>query len=220
MMEIDAALMADIAAIIWLDLVLSGDNALVIGMAAATLAPHLRRRAILFGMILATAIRIASAVVATYLYEIPWIRFFGGVALFWVAWKLWEEARELSKKGKVAEHDAAAAFAVEQGGASDRKSIMKALITITIADVSMSIDNVLAVAGIAHDNRALLIFGLALSIALMAFFATVIMKVMVKYPFISYIGVVVLLFVAGEMIYGSYEDMALAIGLDLSGLKF
>lgn len=219
MFGLDSGFVADILAIIWLDIVLSGDNALVIGMAAATLAPHLRRRAILFGMILATGIRIACAVVATYLYQIPWIRFFGGVALIWVAWKLWDEARALAKGG-AEEHDPAAQFAADQEGASDRKSIIKALTTITIADVSMSIDNVLAVAGIAHDNRALLIFGLVLSIALMAFFATVIMKVMVKYPWISYIGVLVLLVVAGEMIYGSYEDMALAVGLDLSGLKF
>jgi predicted tellurium resistance membrane protein TerC len=112
------------------------------------------------------------------------------------------------------------AEAGEATGATDRKAIMRALITITIADVSMSIDNVLAVAGIAHDNRALLIFGLVLSIALMAFFATFICKVMVKYPFISYVGVAVLLFVAGEMILGSYEEMFLAMGWDLSGLKF
>lgn len=219
MMGIDSALMADIAAIVWLDLVLSGDNALVIGMAAATLAPHLQRKAILFGMVLATVIRIASALVATYLYEIPWIRFFGGVALIWVAWKLYQEARALTSHGAPTGQN----FMAEAGeatGATDRKSVMRALITITIADVSMSIDNVLAVAGIAHDNRSLLIFGLVLSIALMAFFATVICKVMVKYPFISYIGVAVLLFVAGEMILGSYEDMFLALGFDLSGLVF
>ncbi|MEM7271326.1 MAG: TerC family protein [Pseudomonadota bacterium] len=224
MFGLDSAFIADVAAIIWLDIVLSGDNALVIGMAAATLAPHLRRRAILFGMILATVIRVACAVVATYLYEIAWIRFVGGLALIWVAWKLWEEARELNKKKagepEVEAQSLSAAAAADAQGATDRKSIMKALITITIADVSMSIDNVLAVAGIAHDNRGLLIFGLVLSIALMAFFATVIMKVMVKYPVISFIGVAVLLYVAGEMIYHSYEEMALAIGIDLSGLQF
>lgn len=220
MIGLDSALAADIAAIVWLDLVLSGDNALVIGMAAATLAPHLQRKAILFGMVLATFIRIASALVATYLYEIPWIRFFGGVALIWVAWKLYQEARELTKHGAQSEQNFMAEAGDAAGGATDRKSIMRALITITIADVSMSIDNVLAVAGIAHDNRALLIFGLVLSIALMAFFATVICRVMVKYPFISYIGVAVLLFVAGEMILGSYKEMFLAMGLDLSGLIF
>ena len=226
MTGVDSAFLADVAAIIWLDIVLSGDNALVIGMAAATLAPHLQRRAILFGMILATAVRIVSALAATYLYEIPWVRFFGGVALIWVAWKLWAEARELNRNARAeAEHlahnaESLSAAAVEVTGATDRRSIMRALLTITIADVSMSIDNVLAVAGIAHDNRGLLIFGLALSIALMAFFATVICKVMVRYPVISYIGVVVLLVVAGEMIWGSYEDMAGAIGMDLKGLTF
>lgn len=219
-MSVDAALLADIAAIIWLDIVLSGDNALVIGMAAATLAPHLQRRAILFGMILATVIRIACALMATYLYEIAWIRFFGGLALVWVAWKLYQEARALNQKGPVeAEEEAAALSSVAENvsGATDRKSIMRALVTITIADVSMSIDNVLAVAGIAHDNRALLIFGLVLSIALMAFFATMICRVIVRYPFISYVGGFVLLIVAGEMILGSYQDMGHLVGLDLPG---
>ena len=145
----------------------------------------------------------------------------GGVALIWVAWKLWQEARHLnSAEGQAQNLSAAAAATEATGGATDRKSVMRALITITIADVSMSIDNVLAVAGIAHDNRGLLIFGLALSIALMAFFATVICRVMVKYPWISYIGVVVLLFVAGEMIHGSYADMANFFGFDLSDLEF
>jgi len=225
-MGADMEFLADIAAIVWLDVVLSGDNALVIGMAAATLAPHLQRRAILFGMILATGIRIASALAATYLYEVPWIRFFGGVALIWVAWKLWVEARELNSNPEAeAQHlteeaQSLSAAAVEATGASDRRSILRALLTITIADASMSIDNVLAVAGIAHDHRGLLIFGLALSIALMAFFASLICRLIVRFPIISYIGVVVLLVVAAEMIWGSYEDMAGMVGMDLRGLKF
>lgn len=218
MMEFDAAFAADVLAIIWLDLVLSGDNALVIGMAAAALSPHLQRKAILFGMALATAIRISSALAATYLYEIPWVRFFGGVALLWVAWKLYEEARNMN--AHEVEAQSLSAAAADQTGASDRKSVIKALVTITIADVSMSIDNVLAVAGIAHDNRGLLIFGLVLSIALMAFFAGIICKVMIKYPWISYVGVVVLLFVAGEMLWNSWEDMAGMMGINLRGLSF
>ena len=91
MNAIDTQFWGDLAAIVWLDIVLSGDNALVIGMAAAALAPHLQRKAILFGMMMAVVIRIAAALVATYLYEIPWIRFAGGVALLWVAWKLYVE---------------------------------------------------------------------------------------------------------------------------------
>jgi YjbE family integral membrane protein len=204
----DAEIFADVAAIIWLDVVLSGDNALVIGMAASGLAVHLQRRAILFGMMLAVAIRIAAALVATYLYEIPWIRFVGGLALLWVALKLYQELRNVA-----ALKAEAAGAVVGSGSAQDRRSLLKALATITIADVSMSIDNVLAVAGIAQDNRMLLIFGLALSIMLMAFFATVVCKVLLRYPWISYIGVALLVLVAGDMLHSSWEDMALLMGM-------
>jgi YjbE family integral membrane protein len=161
--------LTDLAAIVWLDVVLSGDNALVIGMAAAGLAPHLQRRAIMFGMTAAVVIRIASALVATYLYEIPWVKFVGGLALLWVALKLYQEVRNIS----ILRAEATGAV-VGSGASKDRRSMMKALATITIADVSMSIDNVLAVAGIAQDNRAMLVFGLALSIMLMAFCATMV----------------------------------------------
>ena len=198
---------ADLAAIIWLDVVLSGDNALVIGMAAASLAPHLQRKAIIFGMTMAVVIRIASALVATYLYEIPWIRFVGGLLLLWVAMKLYQEIRHIS----IREAGAAEAVAAT-GAASDRRSVMKALATITVADVSMSVDNVLAVAAIAHDNRILLVFGLALSILLMAFFATIVCKILTKHIWISYVGVVVLIYIAGEMLHGSWADMATLVG--------
>ena len=200
-MTIDAEFVTDLAAIIWLDIVLSGDNALVIGMAAATLAPRLQRRAILFGMTLAVIIRIAAALVATYLYQIPWIRVLGALALLWVAWKLFVELRRAARRRK----EELSGATDTQAGASDRKSMLRALTTIAIADISMSIDNVLAVAGIAHDNPPLLVFGLALSIMLMAFFATVIVRLLNRYPLISYVGVAVLVFVAGEMIYASLD---------------
>ena len=191
----------DLAAIIWLDIILSGDNALVIGLAAATLAPHLQRRAIIFGMALAVVIRVAAALVATYLYQIPWIRILGALALLWVAGKLLQELLRAAKRRREGLGDAAAAHA----GASDRQSMLHALTTIAIADISMSIDNVLAVAGIAHDNPPLLVFGLALSIMLMAFFATVICRVLNRYPWISYVGVAVLVVVAGEMFHSSTD---------------
>ncbi len=208
MMGFDPDTMADLAAIIWLDVVLSGDNALVIGMAAASLAPHLQRRAIIFGMTMAVVIRIASALVATYLYEIPWIRFVGGLLLFWVAFKLYQEIRHIS----ILEAEATEAV-VASGASSDRRSIVKALATITIADVSMSVDNVLAVAAIAHDNRTLLVFGLALSIVLMACFATMVCRVLARHIWISYVGVAVLVFVAGEMLHSSWADMARFMGM-------
>ncbi len=200
--------LADLGAIIWLDVVLSGDNALVIGMAAASLAPHLQRQAIIFGMTLAVAVRIASALVATYLYEIPWVRFVGGLALLWVAFKLWQELRNVS----ILEAEAAEAY-VATGASTDRRSMMKALTTITVADVSMSVDNVLAVAAIAHDNRAMLVFGLALSILLMAFCATLVCKLLNRHRWISYVGVAVLLLVAADMLHSSWADMARLVGL-------
>lgn len=208
MIWMNAELFADLAAIVWLDIVLSGDNALVIGMAASALAVHLQRRAILFGMMLAVAIRIAAALVATYLYEIPWIKFVGGLALLWVALKLYQEVRNVS-----ALKAEATSAVVGSGASKDRRSLMKALATITIADVSMSIDNVLAVAGIAQDNRVLLIFGLALSIMLMAFCATMVCKVLLRYPWISYIGVALLVVVAGDMLHSSWDDMTLFMGM-------
>ena len=207
MMGLSPEVWADLAAIIWLDVVLSGDNALVIGMAAASLAPHLQRKAIIFGMTMAVVIRIASALVATYLYEIPWIRFVGGLLLLWVAMKLYQEVRHIS----IREAEATEAVAAT-GAASDRRSIVKALATITVADVSMSVDNVLAVAAIAHDNRVLLVFGLALSILLMAFFATIVCKILTKHIWISYVGVAVLIYIAGEMLHGSWADMAELVG--------
>ena len=203
MIWMDAELFADLAAIVWLDVVLSGDNALVIGMAASALAVHLQRRAILFGMMLAVAIRIAASLAATYLYEIPWIKFVGGLALLWVALKLYQEVRNIS-----ALKAEAISAVVGSGASQDRRSMMKALATITIADVSMSIDNVLAVASIAQENRALLVFGLALSIMLMAFCATIVCKLLLRRPWISYIGVVLLVVVAGDMLHSSWEDMA------------
>jgi YjbE family integral membrane protein len=208
MMGLYPDLLTDLAAIIWLDVVLSGDNALVIGMAAAALAPHLQRRAILFGMILAVAIRIASALAATYLYEIPWVKFVGGLALLWVALKLYQEIRHVSILR------AEAVEAPEATTAStDRRSMMKALATITIADASMSIDNVLAVAAIAEDHRGLLVFGLALSIMLMAFCATLVCRFLTRHAWVSYVGVALLVLVAGDMLHSSWKDMAAFMGV-------
>jgi len=208
MIWMDAQVFADLAAIVWLDVVLSGDNALVIGMAAAALAPHLQRKAILFGMIMAVVIRIASALVATYLYEIPWIRFIGGLVLLWVAFKLYVEIRNLSAlKAEATE------AVVASGAAADRRSIVKALATITIADVSMSIDNVLAVAAIALDNRLMLVFGLMLSITLMAFCATVVCRILTRHRWISYVGVAVLLVVAADMMHSGWDDMMNFVGM-------
>jgi YjbE family integral membrane protein len=196
--------------IIWLDIVLSGDNALIIGLAASSLSPHLRRRAILFGLVLAAVMRIVFASMTTYLMHMPGLLFVGGAALMWVSWRLYKELR-----AGVAEAASGLTDEKESGGyrGAPRRSLASALFSITIADLSMSIDNVLAVAAIARDNLWLLVFGLVLSIALMGLCATLIVKFLVRWPWISYIGVALLVFVGAKMLWEGWPSFAGLIGL-------
>ena len=193
--------LVDVAKIIFADIILSGDNALVIGMAAAGLSPELRKKAIFMGMALAAGLRIFFAAIASYLLAIPGIIFFGGVLLSWVCWRFYQELK--------AHHAGQAEEALTQKGyeGSPRKQLMAAMVTITIADVSMSIDNVVAVAAIARDDTALLIFGLVIAIAFMAFFATMIMNVMAKYPWLSYLGLVFLIYLSAMMLYDGWPEV-------------
>ena len=190
----------DFSKIIIADLILSGDNALVIGMAAAGLSPELRGRAIMYGMVLAAVLRILFAVVATSLLEIPGLLFVGGLLLFWVCWRLYDEIRHSIEAEAVLAMETAENLGAGYTGAP-RRTMASALISITIADVSMSLDNVLAVAAIADGDTQKLVFGLGLAILLMAFAATMIMKLLTKYPWISWLGLAVLLYVASEMMY-------------------
>ena len=195
----------DLGAIVMADLVLSGDNALVIGMVAAGLSPVLRARAILLGMILAAVLRIVFAAVATHLLLVPGLLFIGGLLLLWVCWRLYREIRE----GTDARAEAALTEAADpQAGytGAPRRTMASALWTITLADVSMSLDNVLAVAAIAGGNVPLLIFGLGLAIFLMGCAATVIMRLLTRYAWISWLGLAVLLYVSGEMLVRGVMD--------------
>jgi YjbE family integral membrane protein len=194
--------LAGLAQIIWLDVVLSGDNALVIGIAASTLAPALRRKAIVFGLALATTIRILFAGAATYLLAVPGLLFAGGLALLWVSWRLFSDLYWHQAEPELSEHGAAAAGVPAAGS-----SLSKALISITIADISMSIDNVLAVAAIARDNVTMLVFGLALSIALMGLGASLIVKILLKYRWISYVGVALLVYISAEMLIQGFPSL-------------
>lgn len=195
-----------ICQIIFADIILSGDNALVIGMAAASLSPELRKKAIFLGMALAAILRIIFAAMATYLIEIPGILFFGGVLLAWVCVRFYHELREHISE------DAEKALTAEGYQGSPRRQLFSALVTITIADVSMSIDNVIAVAAIARDDTALLVFGLALAIAFMAFFATMFMRLMTKYPLLSYVGLVFLVYLSLDMLWDGWPQVATMIG--------
>lgn len=204
-------LILDAGKIIMADLILSGDNALIIGMAAASLSPTLRARAILFGMVIAALLRIVFAVVATKLLAIPGLLFLGGLLLFWVCWRLFQEIR--ANIDERAEHAMESAQDPESGYTGPpRRSLASALWTITLADVSMSLDNVLAVAAIADGDTKLLVFGLGLAILLMAFAATLIMKLLTRYPWISWAGLLVLIYVAGEMLFRGVFDMTYGVG--------
>jgi YjbE family integral membrane protein len=161
-LQFDMATIGDILQIVFADIILSGDNALVIGMAAAGLAPHHRKKAIAIGMVMAAGMRIFFAVIATYLLAIKGILLIGGVLLSWVCWRFYLDLKEFNQ----ASVDSIDNTAPEDDNVSG-KSFGRAMLTILVADVSMSIDNIVAVAAIARDNTELLIFGLALAIAFM-----------------------------------------------------
>ena len=195
----------DYGLIIVSDIVLSGDNALIIGMAAAGLAPELRKKALIFGLAIAAIMRIVFAGIATTLLDIPGLLVVGALLLFWVCWNLYTEIRDHVDEDAL---EALERAEDEERGYTGppRKTLGQALWTITVADVSMSIDNVLAVAAIADGDVTKLVVGLALAIALMAFAATLIMRLLARYPLISWAGLFVLLFVAGKMLYDGIFD--------------
>ena len=195
----------DLGSIIIADIVLSGDNALIIGMAAAGLAPELRKKAILYGMVVAALLRIIFAVVATKLLGIPGLLLIGAMLLYWVCWTLYKEIKAHTDQ-RAAEALAVADDPEEGYTGAPKRTLGQALLAITIADVSMSLDNVLAVAAIADGNTNKLVFGLVLAIVLMAFAATMIMKLLTRYPWISWLGLVVLIYVATEMLYRGIFD--------------
>jgi YjbE family integral membrane protein len=187
--------------VVVIDLVLAGDNAIVIGLAAAGLPKDQRNRAILVGVAAATVLRIAFAVVAVQLLKIIGLVFVGGLLLLWVCWKMWRELRH--QRGSDAHLD------LDGDGLPDGvkpKTFTQAATQIVIADISMSLDNVLAVAGAAREHPTVLIFGLFLSVALMGLAASLIARLLHRYRWIAYIGLGIIVYVALDMIYrGSIE---------------
>ncbi|MBB5047459.1 YjbE family integral membrane protein [Rhodopseudomonas rhenobacensis] len=186
-----------LAQVIMIDLVLAGDNAVVIGLAAAGLPKEQRGKAILIGIVAATVLRILFASVTVQLLQIIGLLLAGGVLLLWVCWKMWRELRSQSH------HDADALDAINGDTApgAPRKTLRQAVWQITLADISMSLDNVLAVAGAAREHPIILVFGLALSIALMGLAASFIAKLLQKHRWIAYVGFVIILYVALDMCY-------------------
>ena len=197
----------DILQIIFADIILSGDNALVIGMAAAGLAAAQRKRAIAIGMAMAAILRILFAIVAAQLLAIKGILLIGGGLLAWVCYRFYHDLKEFNRNNDQALADGEAKS--DDRGKPVEKNFGRALLTILVADVSMSIDNIVAVAAIARDNTALLVFGLGLAIAFMAFSASLIMKIMIRFRWLSYLGLWFLIYLTITMLYDGLIDLGL-----------
>jgi YjbE family integral membrane protein len=194
---------AVLAQVVLIDLVLAGDNAIVIGIAAAGLPRQQRRRAILIGILAATAMRVAFAFVAVELLAIVGLVLAGGILLLWVSWKMWRELRASVR----AEEDQA--FDKSSARPHAPKTLVQAAWQIVVADVSMSLDNVLAVAGAAREHPAVLVIGLGLSIVLMGVAANLIARILHRHHWITYIGLAIIVYVALDMIWrGAWEIYA------------
>jgi YjbE family integral membrane protein len=192
--------------VVAIDLVLAGDNAVVIGLAAAGLPSEQRTRAILMGIVGATAIRIVFAGLTTQLLQIVGLLFAGGILLLWVCWKIWRELRTIADTNGLTTHD----WDFNRDGTIARrvrrKTFGQAALQIVAADVSMSLDNVLAVAGAAREHPIVLVFGLALSIALMGVAANWVAALLKSHRWMAYVGLAIIFYVACEMIYrGAHE---------------
>ena len=195
--------------VVLIDLVLAGDNAIVIGLAAAGLPQAQRGKAILIGIVAATMLRILFAGLATQILQIVGLLLAGGILLLWVCWKMWRELRASSAAMEAKE--AAAAVAGTNAEGKPRKTLVQATWQIIVADVSMSLDNVLAVAGAARERPVVMIFGLALSVAMMGVAASFIARLLQNHRWIAYVGLAVILYVAVEMIFrGTLDIMKVA----------
>ena len=188
----------EILQIIIADIVLSGNNALIIGMAASAVPEQHRKKVIFIGLMAAAVLRILFALVASYLISIPGLLLIGGLLLFWVCWKFYQDIKEFSSndedKNKL------------QKDVSG-KGLKGALITIIVADVSMSLDNVIAITAIARDNTTLLILGIGFAILLMAFFATAIVKLLTKFKWLSYLGLIFLVYLSSKMTFDGWLQL-------------
>ena len=193
-----------------IDLVLAGDNAIVIGLAAAGLAKEQRAKAILIGIIAATVLRIFFALITTQLLAVIGLLLAGGILLLWVCWKMWTELRnghatENRAEEALTETDINADGTIAGGGPT--KTLKQAAWQIVIADVSMSLDNVLAVAGAAREHPTVLIIGLVMSIALMGLAASFVARLLNKHRWIAYVGLAVILYVALDMIWRGGQEV-------------
>lgn len=205
-MEVSAAELSALVQVIFVDLVLAGDNAVVVGMAAAGLPREQRKQVIFIGIVAATVMRVMFALVTVQLLQIVGLVLAGGLLLLWVSWKLWREI-------EAQRHEAGLPHSNEDVMPSPGhgKTFRQAVVQIVIADVSMSLDNVLAVAGIARESTWVLVVGLVLSVAFMGLAATLIARLLEKHHWIAYVGLLVILYVSLQMIVdGTTQIMAYA----------
>ena len=186
-----------LAQVLMIDIVLAGDNAVVIGLAAGRVPPELRKKVILWGLVAAVVLRVGLAVVAVQLMQVIGLTLAGGIILLWVCWRFW---RDISGDKP---HEAAAPDA--------NASLKRAILQIVLADVSMSLDNVLAVAGAARDHLDVLVIGLLMSVALMGAAANIIARLLERYRWISYLGLAIVLYVAVSMVWHGGHDVLKAI---------
>jgi YjbE family integral membrane protein len=210
MFGLDYAAFAALLQVVMIDLVLAGDNAIVIGMAAAGLQASMRQKAILIGILAATVLRILFALATTWLMQLVGLILLGGILLLWVCWKMYRELRttehEIHEANEVLSgHDDNRDGTV--GSKSGRKTLRQAVIQIILADVSMSLDNVLAVAGAAREHLLALIFGLGLSVVLMGAASAVIAKLLSRFKWIAWVGFLIILFVAVRMVYEGADEV-------------
>ncbi len=189
------------AQVILIDIVLAGDNAIVIGALAAGLPADQRKKVILIGIVAALVLRIGFALVVTQLLQVVGLIFAGGVLLLWVAWKMYREIVHAGESAGSPEIEGD-----EHSGLRPAKSFAAAAWAVAIADVSMSLDNVLAVAGAAREHPGILMVGLVIAVALMGVAANIIAKYIERYRWIAWVGLLVILYVAGSMIYTGIID--------------
>jgi YjbE family integral membrane protein len=187
--------------VLMIDIMLAGDNAIVVGALAAGLPPEQRRKVILIGIIAALVLRIFFALIVTQLLQIVGLVFAGGLLLLWVAWKMYRELHHSGESSGSPEVEGD-----EHAGMRPAKSFAGAAWAVAVADVSMSLDNVLAVAGAARDHPGILMVGLLLSVALMGIAANILAHYIERYRWIAWLGLVVILWVAGKMVYDGFID--------------
>ena len=198
--------------VLMIDLVLAGDNAVAVGLAAGGLPAEQRKKAILWGLAAAVIIRIGFALITTQLLAVIGLLLAGGLLLLWVCWRMWKELREQAVADEVAAGAAMDDDPTTEPMVKPAKSFRAAFTQILIADISMSLDNVLAVAGAAREHPGILVFGLLMSIALMGVAASWIASLLHRYRWIGYVGLVIVLYVALQMMWQGHQQVVDDLG--------